>query len=83
MGLQARRGQWSQPCPLHGAGRASVFSSGVHWSPGSQCRGSIKESPWEVELVPATANLRSQTFAVLLWMLGTREWDQGMQQAPA
>lgn len=46
-------------------------------------QGSMEGSPGEVELVPATANLGSLTFAVLLWMLGTREWDQGMQQAPA
>lgn len=39
--------------------------------------------PWEVQLVPATPNLGLLTFAVLLWMLGTRGWDQGMQQAPA
>lgn len=81
--MQGRRDQWFQPCPLHGAGRGSVFSSGIHWSfPWIPVQG-VSGIPWEVELVPATPNLGLLTFAVLLWMLGTRGWDQGMQQAPA
>lgn len=56
--------------------RVLVWSPLVPWIP-------VQGSPWEVELVPAIANLGSLTFAVLLWVPGTREWDQGMQQAPA
>lgn len=60
--------------------RLLVWSPLVLWIP---VQGFMEGSPGEVGLVPATANLGSLTFAVLLWMLGTREWDQGMQQAPA
>lgn len=60
--------------------RLLVWSPLVLWIP---VQGSMEGSPGEVGLVPVTANLGSLTFAVLLWMLGTREWDQGMQQAPA
>lgn len=38
---------------------------------------SVEGSSWELDLDLATAKLGSLTFAVLLWVLATREWDGG------